>query len=129
MSTQPTPGLDILYRILVQTARNQRYMHYEDVSAEYQRITGVFHHPHGSWDRPLGEINHILHSNGLPALSAVVVLKPDPPGGQVAPGGGFWGSCPGVPIRPRNDLQRLAEWSRILAEVHRTNWPDKLPPG
>src|SRR3954453_17759023 len=118
MSTHPTPSLNILYRILVETARRQGYMHYEDLSSEYERITGVFHHPHGSWDHPLGEINHILHRNGLPALSAVVVLKPDPPGAQVAPGSGFWGSCPSVPARPRNDLQRLAEWSRILRDVH-----------
>src|SRR5688500_235264 len=117
MSTQPTPSLDILYRILVQTARNQRYMHYEDISTEYERITRVFHHPHGSWDHPPVEINNVLSKNGLPALSAVVVLKLGTPGGQVIPGGGFWGSCSSVPKRPANEFQRLAEWSRILGDV------------
>lgn len=130
MSTQPPPDIQILYRILVSTARRHNTMFYEDVSTAYERETGIWYHFHGTWDEPLGEINTILSQQQprLPALSAVVVKKPGP--GvmeQPLPGGRFWGCCVTVPERPRSRDRQIEVWSGILNEVYAIVWPDELP--
>jgi hypothetical protein len=121
-----SPNLDDIYVLLRSwaVARPGQIHPYSYLSQEYQARTGDWFEPHGTWDGPLGRLNNRLHATiKAPALSALVVLKKDPP----EPGGGFWGSAPGVPARPRTDIERLAAWSRIVAEVHAYPWPNSLP--
>jgi len=130
MTTLPPPDVHVLYRILVSTARHGSTMFYEEVSDAYERETGVWHHYHGTWDLPLGRINNILHEQPrpLPALSAVVVKKPDLHSNeQPLPGGEFWGCCPSVPARPRSRDRQIELWSGILRDVYEADWPDELP--
>ena len=97
---------------------------YADLSRDYHALTGDWFEPHGSWDEPLGELNQRVHTRlGAPALSALVVLAPP----VFEPGGAFWGCSPNVPPRPRTDLERIDEWSRIVREVQEWNWPTSLP--
>ena len=56
------------------------------------------------------------------ARGSLVILQ-----GQNEPGGGFWGCAPNVPHRPRNDIQRITEWNRIVQDVIAYNWPLTLP--
>ncbi|HUY89912.1 MAG TPA: hypothetical protein VMV10_14345 [Pirellulales bacterium] len=127
MSIQARPDLDILYRILVRTAQNQKTMSYEDLSNEYQRETGAWYHYHGTWDRPLGELNNRLYAaQRFPPLSAVVTYKPQT-GEELIPGDGFWGSAPNVPERPRSSDRRQEVWAEILNRVYAADWPDQLP--
>jgi len=122
---KPTPNLDDLYVVLRAwaVAKPGQINTYTELSKQYQTRTGDWFEPHGSWDQPLGALNKQLHGIGAPALSALVVLNKDPP----EPGGGFWGCAPNVPPRPKADIQRLADWSRIVAAVHGYAWPAALP--
>jgi hypothetical protein len=95
---------------------------YGELSQQYRSRTGDWFEPHGSWDSPLGALNQRLDAVGAPPLSALVVLQ-----GSSEPGGGFWGSAPSVPQCPRADLDRLAEWSRLVSLVHAYAWPAALP--
>ena len=70
---------------------------------------------------PLGELNVFLSSIGAPAISALVTLKE-----TNEPGAAFWGCAPNVPSRPRNDIERLTEWSRIVERVIGFKWPKEL---
>ena len=114
--------LEALYAILVQAARCKGQITYSELSNAYLEATGDWHEPHGSWDAPLGEINVATHSAGLPALSAVVVLKE-----SREPGGLFWGSSPNVPAKPSNEVARIALYGQILGQVHAATWPEALP--
>ena len=116
--------LETLYAILVGSARHQTQITYSELSEAYFKRTEDWHEPHGSWDDPLGELNHMLHGNGWPPLSAVVVL-----GETKQPGGGFWASCPNIPARPRDELARIATYGQILAGVHAAKWPERMPTG
>ncbi len=121
-----TPNIDDLYVVLRAwaVAKPGQINPYTELSRQYQARTSDWFEPHGSWDAPLGELNqHVYTAAGAPALSALVVLKKNPP----EPGGGFWGCAPNVPARPKTDIERLAEWSRIVAEVHAYDWPPALP--
>jgi hypothetical protein len=119
------PNLDDLYLVLRAwaVAKQNQTRTYAELSQDYKVRTGDWFEPHGSWDQPLGELNRRLHAAArAPALSALVVL-----GATKEPGGGFWGSAPGVPPRPTNDLARLTEWQRIVKAVLKYPWPPVLP--
>jgi hypothetical protein len=117
------PNLDDVYVILRAWAFSKGRKTYGELSAEYHTRTGDWFEPHGSWDAPLGDLNKHLHARvGAPALSALVVLKL-----HGEPGAAFWGSAPSVPSRPRTDIERLAQWARIVQEVHDYTWPAALP--
>ncbi len=118
-----TPNLDDLYLVLRQWAAGRKPQTYTQLSQAYQAQTGDWFEPHGSWDTPLGTLNNRLHAIGAPALSALVVLQ-----ASKEPGGLFWASAPNVPPRPKNDVVRLAEWSRIVKDVLAYPWPSVLPP-
>lgn len=96
---------------------------HSQLSHDYHSLTGVWFEPHGSWDAPLGELNNRLVSINAPALSALVILQ-----ATKEPGAGFWGCASNVPSRPRNDIDRLDKWSRIVKEVITYRWPLVLPP-
>jgi len=119
------PNLDDLYVVLRSwaVAKPGQIHPYTELSRQYKARTGDWFEPHGSWDVPLGALNQRLHTAGAPALSALVVRKKEPP----EPGGGFWGSAPSVPPRPKSEFQRLTEWARIVAVVHAYRWPTTLP--
>ena len=118
-----SPRLDDIYAILRGWAIAKTIDTYTSLSHAYKARTGDWFEPHGTWDAPLGELNRRLQSRiHAPALSALVVLKS---GGE--PGGLFWGCAPNVPARPSTDIQRLAEWSKIVATVHAFPWPRALP--
>lgn len=117
-----TPNLDDLYVILRNWATGKGPQTYTDLSRAYQARTGDWFEPHGSWDKPLGELNNRLARIGARALSALVILL-----GANEPGGGFWGCAPNVPGRPSNEMDRLKEWNRIVSEVRSYPWPDILP--
>jgi hypothetical protein len=123
--TRGAPDIDDVYAVLRTwaVAKPGQIHPYSELSRQYRDRTGEWFEPHGSWDRPLGALNQRLHDAiGAPALSALVVLK------EVGePGGAFWGCAPNVPPRPRSDIDRLAEWSRIVREVHAYDWPLALP--
>jgi len=122
--TTPTPNLDDLYVVLRgwAVAKPGQIHPYSELSRQYQARTGDWFEPHGSWDAPLGALNNRLHAVGAPALSALVVLKE-----TRIPGDDFWGSAPNVPARPKGEIERLAEWSKIVAKVHGYAWPNALP--
>jgi hypothetical protein len=113
---------EALYAILATVARNRSRITYGDLSESYYRATPDWHEPHGSWDRPLGELSQLLHAIGWPPLSAVVVLQ-----GVGEPGGCFLGSSPIVPRRPARNQTMIVLYSRILAQVHAAEWPDTIP--
>lgn len=118
------PEIDDLYAILRRWAVAKQIHSYTELSVEYKARTGDWFEPHGSWDAPLGNLNqHLYDTLEAPAISALVVLKKDPP----EPGGGFWGCAPNVPARPATDIDRLAEWARIVKDVHAYKWPPGLP--
>ena len=121
---KPTPNLDDLYVVLRShaVAKPGQLCTYTELSHQYKARTGDWFEPHGSWDAPLGALNHRLHTAAAPALSAVVVLKGDPP----EPGRGFWGSAPSVPPRPKSEMQRLTAWQAILQTVFVHPWPTAL---
>ena len=125
MALPPTPDINVVYEILRSwaTARKVQVKPYGDLSREYQQSTGVWLEPHGTWDAPLGAINQRLAKQGLPAISALVVLKE-----KGEPGGAFWWCAPNVPPRPKGDVERVAEWSRFVKEVGAAKWPNALPP-
>lgn len=119
------PDIDEVYAILRRwaVAKPGQIGTYTDLSGEYLTRTGNWFEPHGSWDAPLGNLNqHLFDALGAPALSALVVLK-----AEREPGGDFWGCAPNVPPRPATDIERLAEWARIVKDVHAYRWPATLP--
>jgi hypothetical protein len=120
--TKVTPNLDDLYVVLRSWALAKQMHTYTDLSREYQTRTGDWFEPHGGWDASLGALNQRLHSANAPALSALVILKD-----AKEPGSGFWGSAPSVPPRPKGEVERVAEWSNIVATVHGYAWPLALP--
>ena len=111
-----------LYAILAAVARRRGQITYTELSEAYGGATGDWIEPHGGWDDPLGDLNQRLTAAGRPAMSAVVVLND-----TREPGGGFWESCASVPRRPSNNLNRIAEYGRILGGVHDADWPETLP--
>jgi hypothetical protein len=120
-----TPNLDDLYVILRSwaVAKPGQIHPYSELSRQYHARTTDWFEPHGSWDQPLGALNQRLHDAlAAPAISALVVLKKDPP----EPGGGFWASAPSVPPRPKTEVERLGEWSKIVKAVHAYPWPATL---
>ena len=122
--TMPNVQLDDLYVVLRSwaVAKVAKPQSYSELSRQYKIRTSDWFEPHGSWDRSLGELNQRLHEHAAPALSALVVVN-----NSQEPGGGFWGSAPNVPPRPKSEVERLAEWSRIVKEVLAFDWPAKLP--
>lgn len=98
--------LNVLFAILSEVARSRMQITYGELSQRYFEETEDWHEPHGTWDEPLGELNRLVHANGLPAISAVVVLQD-----TREPGGKFWGSSPNVPRRPTDDVRRIAAYS------------------
>jgi hypothetical protein len=116
------PDIDQVYAVLRQWAADGKPQTYGDLSRDYHARTGHWFEPHGSWDAPLGDLNKHLASVGLPALSALVILHD-----ANEPGAGFWGCAPTVPHRPRNDIQRITEWDRIVKTVIAQSWPPVLP--
>ena len=115
--------LQVLYGLLVDVSRRPRpQLYYAELSAEYERLTGEYFEPHGSWHEPLGEINRRVYSSGLPALSAVVVLRDTD-----EPGHGFWGSAPQVPAFRADPVERIATYAEILRAVQKADWPANLP--
>jgi hypothetical protein len=116
------PNLDELYVMLCQWAAAGRPQTYQQLSHDYHARTGDWIEYHGGWGAPLGELNNRLAEIGAPAISALVILQ-----GQNEPGGRFWGCAPNVPPRPKRDVERLAEWNRILTEVLSYSWPNALP--
>jgi hypothetical protein len=117
------PNIDDVYKVLRVWAAAQQIHTYTELSGAYQARTNDWFEPHLSWDAPLGELNQRLYDAiGAPALSALVALKT-----EQEPGGSFWGCAPNVPARPATDIARLAEWARIVKDVHAYSWPVALP--
>ena len=116
------PNIDHIYAVLRQWAETGKPQTYAQLSHDYHARTGECFEPHGSWDTPLGELNIHLASVGAPALSALVVLQK-----TNEPGDRFWGCASNVPPRPRTEIDRLTEWSRMVKEVIGFNWPLSLP--
>lgn len=116
------PDIDHVYAVLRQWGSAGKPQSHSQLSHDYHSRTGIWFEPHGSWDVPLGELNKHLASVGAPALSALVILQE-----ANEPGSGFWGCAPNVPHRPRNDIQRLTEWNRIVQEIFTYKWPAVLP--
>src|SRR4051812_12433559 len=109
-----TPMIDLaeLYAILREVATRRRIVSYSDLSALYRDRTGEDHHPHGTWDVPLGQLNGHTFAGRLPAISAVVTYKvdeDDPDSQFIPPGDNFWGT-PGVPPRPATAGDREMTW-------------------
>lgn len=120
----PSVNLDDLYVVLRAwaVAKPGQIHPYSELSKQYRDRTGDWFEPHGSWDRPLGELNRRLHAAGAPALSALVVLKE-----SQEPGAAFWGCSPNVPPRPKGDVERIAAWSKIVTDVYSHAWPPSMP--
>jgi hypothetical protein len=121
--------LGVLYGILRLAARNREIIAYGDLSARYRVETGEEHHPHGTWDHPLGKLNGITHAAQLPAISAIVTYRIDEDDAEsafVPPGDNFWGT-PGVPDRPRTADEREIVWVGLVNRVHGAAWPEALP--
>ena len=116
------PDISILYDILKTWASNEEPRSYKDLSHDYHNRTQEWHEPHGSWDEPLGELNKILANAGAPAISAMVILK-----GKNEPGGNFWGCAPNVPAKPKDEIERISEWSKIVKTVCTYPWPSEIP--
>lgn len=118
------PDVGAVYSILRSWALRGGPKSYSDLSAEYQSLTGAWHEPHGSWDSTLGELNSLLATVGAPALSALVILK-----GANEPGAGFWGCAPNAPRRPKDALDRLTEWNKVVSQIKAYKWPSTIPSG
>lgn len=119
----PTVNMDDLYVVLRPWAVAKQIHPYKELSRQYHVRTNDWFEPHGSWDVPLGALNqHLFETLGAPALSALVILDD-----AKEPGGGFWGSAPSVPPRPKTPMQRLTEWQKIVGNVHAYTWPPALP--
>ena len=116
------PDVGNVYVVLRQWAAAGKPQTYKQLSLDYHTRTGEWFEPHGSWEAPLGELNNLLALAGAPALSALVVLQD-----TKEPGDGFWGCASNVPSRPKKDIDRLAEWSRIVSDVIKFQWPATLP--
>lgn len=116
------PDVGHLYAVLRQWAAAKKPQTYTQLSHDYHAKAGEWFEPHGSWDAPLGELNNLLATVGAPALSALVIRQE-----TSEPGDGFWGCASNVPPRPKKDIDRLAEWSRIVKDVIAFNWPIALP--
>lgn len=116
------PDIDHIFEVLRQWAAAEKPQTYSQLSHDYHARTGDWFEPHGSWDAPLRELNNRLASIKAPALSALVILQ-----ATNEPGDGFWGCASNVPSRPRKDIDRLAEWSRIVKAVIAYRWPSVLP--
>jgi hypothetical protein len=117
------PNLDVLYQILLRTARRPTTMTYKEVSDAYSTETGGDWRGPRTWGHSLGQINAKLHRVGCPAISAVVVSATDG-----LPGYGFWDCCPSVPKKPSNPSDATRVWSTILDKVYATTaWPNRLP--
>lgn len=114
-------SIETIYEILIKWANNNTAKTYTDLSSEYQEKTGIWLEPHGSWDKPLGELANILFDAGYPPLTALVVLK-----GKNEPGNDFWGCAPNVPKRPKNENERLTEWIRMTNDCYSCTWASKL---
>jgi hypothetical protein len=121
MATTTRPDLEVLYAILRTVASRHALITYGDLSQSYLAATGVWFEPRGSWDDPLGDLNDRLDRQGLPPLSAVVVLSE-----TREPGGGFW-KCPSVGKRPPGKDERSQRWSGLVKQVHGARWPAALP--
>lgn len=65
----------------------------------------------------LGSINNALNTKHAPPISALVILK-----GKNEPGGGFWGCSENVPIRPKDDIQRMTVWMNIIKVIEKFDW-------
>ena len=115
------PDIGVIYSILTAWAKNGGPQTYMRLSEEYRERTGEWHEPHGSWDKPLGEINIRLAENGAPAISALVILK-----NKNEPGGNFWGCAKNVPLKPKNDSDRISKWISIVKEVRNYDWPKSI---
>ncbi len=116
------PDVGHLYAVLCQWAAEKKPQTYTQLSHDYHALTGTWFEPHGSWDAPLGELNNQLAALGAPALSALVIRQE-----TKEPGDGFWGCASNVPSRPKKEIDRLAEWSRIVNDVIAFSWPVTLP--
>lgn len=116
------PDVGHVYAVLRQWAMAGKPQTYKQLSLDYHSRTGDWLEPHGTWEAPLGELNSLLVSVGAPALSALVVLQE-----TREPGDGFWGCAANVPSRPKKDIDRLAEWTRIFTAVIKYRWPVTLP--
>lgn len=116
------PDLNIVYKILTNWAKNKGPRYYTDLSEDYEKITGRWFEPHGSWAAPLGEINIRLSEIGAPAISALVFLKE-----KDEPGAKFWGCAKNVPKRPKDDTERLVVVFKIVKQVEGYDWPNELP--
>ncbi|MCS0347623.1 hypothetical protein [Vibrio diabolicus] len=120
MSTQIDIG--IVYEILVSWAANNKPQSYTDLSHEYHSKTGIWFNAHGSWDQPLGTLNNMLASANAPAITALVVRQD-----SNEPGNSFWGCASNVPTKPKGDLARISEWTRIVGDVCTYPWPNSIP--
>ncbi|HCE2452972.1 TPA: hypothetical protein NGU14_004644 [Vibrio parahaemolyticus] len=120
MSTQIDIG--IVYEILVSWAANNKPQSYTDLSHEYHSKTGIWFNAHGSWDQPQGTLNNMLASANAPAITALVVRQD-----SNEPGNSFWGCASNVPTKPKGDLARISEWTRIVGDVCTYPWPSSIP--
>lgn len=118
-----------LYAILRRAARYGEIIAYPDLNARYHEATGEDHHPRGTWDIPLDELNGHTNLAGLPPISALVTYRIDednPDSAFVPPGDGFW-ETPGVPPKPDSADERERVWMEIVNRVHQARWPEELP--
>lgn len=111
------PSPEETYEILKAWVRRGEPNTYKPLSLDYQKRTGDWFEPHGSWDLTLGEINSRLSRKGAPAITAIVILKE-----ENEPGRNFWGCAPNVPSRPSNYNNRMHEWNNILSDIFSFNW-------
>ena len=115
-------SLEVLYDILTKWAGDRTAKTYSELSNEYHTETTMWLEPHGSWDKPLGELANILSNAGMPALTALVVLK-----GKNEPGADFWGCAPNVPNKPTDEMVKIEEWLRMTNECYSHIWSPNLP--
>lgn len=123
MSAANRPDLGILFLTLRDVARQKGLVTCGELSHRYREKTGLWFEPQGAWDDPLGELNAVLDRHGMPALSAVVVLKGQQ---EIMPGEGFW-SCPSVGPRPTDPEGRFSRWYEVLNKVYTAAWPEEFP--
>ena len=116
--------LNHLYAVLAAVARREGQFTYGELSQAYMDRTDEWYEPHGSWDEPLGRLNVTLHAVRWLSTSLRVVIRDDE---TREPGGGSWESSANVPARPTNEINRIAEYSRLLRDVYRAPWPEALP--
>lgn len=113
--------VSIVFNILKERVKNgkAKVLTYSDLSQAYYDRTGVYHEAHGSWDAILGSINNALNTKNAPPLSALVILK-----GKNEPGSGFWGCSENVPSRPKDDVERMTVWMKIIKDIEKFDWTD-----